>query len=226
MGDELTSTDSIRRGEARHGRASDRVLTDLRRMILTFELAPGSVVTETHLAEVLKCSRTPLREALQSLSHEHLVVAVPRRGVSIADLSIVGFGEAVQAAESVGGPISRLAATRITDVQLSHLDDLLVSADEADAAGDLAKVVALDFQLHAAIAAASGNPLLLEFEEMLLRLLSRYTYLGFRRVGCAVETSVEHRRIVEALRSRDADRADAAVRDHMCNARERMRRAL
>jgi len=195
-------------------------------MILTLELSPGAVVTEASLVEVLGCSRTPLREALQRLTHEHLIVAVPRRGVSIADLSIVDFSALVQAEEGVESTLSRLAAANITDDQLDRLDALLVMSDEAAMAGDMAEVVDLDFQIHTTFGAAAGNRFLLEFQEMLLRLLARYIYLGFRRAGNSEGAIADHRRIVAALRSRDPDVCESALHAHIANGRNRMRSAL
>jgi len=222
----MTSLRTSERGTQLPGRASDRVLTDLRRMILTLELPAGAVVTEASLVEILGCSRTPLREALQRLSHEHLVVAVPRRGVTVADLSIVDFSALIQAEEGVESTLSRLAAGRIADDQLDYLDELLARSDEAAAAQDMAELVDLDFQIHTTFGAASGNRFLLEFQEILLRLLARYIYLGFQRAGNAEGAIVDHRRIVAALRSRDPNVCEAALHTHITNGRNRMRSAL
>lgn len=222
----MTSVMTKGRTTQQPGRASDRVLTDLRRMILTLELSPGAVVTEASLVELLGCSRTPLREALQRLSHEHLVVAVPRRGVTVADLSIVDFSALIQAEEGVESTVSRLAAERITDDQLDHLGELLARSDEAAAARDMAELVDLDFQIHTTFGAASGNRFLREFQETLLRLLARYIYLGFQRAGNAEGAIVDHRHIVDALRSRDPIACEAALHSHISHGRERMRSAL
>jgi DNA-binding GntR family transcriptional regulator len=208
------------------GRASDRVLDDLRRMILTQELPPGSVVTETSLVDVLKCSRTPLREALQRLSHEHLVVAVPGRGVSISDLSIVQFGVILEAEISVETSLVRLAAERITDERLAEAEELLRRSLAAAAAGDVPEVVDCDYLFHTSWGAATGNHLLLEFQAMLLRLLARYVYLGFQCPGNPEGAISDHTLVFEALCRRDPDAAEAAIRTHIANGRERMRRAL
>ena len=221
----MTSVPATRVAPQR-GRASDRVLTDLRRMILTQELPPGAVVTEASLVEVLKCSRTPLREALQRLSHEHLVVAVPGRGVSISDLSIVQFGVVLEAEVSVETSLVRLAAERIADERLADLEDLLARSRSAAAAGDVPEVVDCDFLFHTTWGNAAGNHLLLEFQAMLLRLLARYVYLGFRRAGNPEGAISDHQHIFEALRDRDPDAAEAALRTHIANGRERMRSAL
>ena len=195
-------------------------------MIITLELPPGTVVTEASLVEVLGCSRTPLREALQRLSHEHLVVAVPRRGVSIADLSIVDFVSIIQAEETVDSTLIRLAAERITDAQLRLMDELLARSDAAVAARDMEEVVDLDFQIHTTFGIASGNRFLLEFQEILLRLLARYVYLGFQGAGNAEGAIADHRDIVAALGTRDPGLCEAALRTHVKNGRDRMRSAL
>jgi len=222
----MTSLRTSGRATQPPGRASDRVLHDLRHMIITLELPPGSVVTEASLVEVLGCSRTPLREALQRLSHEHLVVAVPRRGVSIADLSIVDFSAIVQSAEAVDSALIRLAAPRVSDDRLSYMDELLAQSDMAIADRDMEEVVDLDFKIHTAFGIASGNRFLLEFQGILLRLLARYVYLGFQGAGNAEGAMADHRNVVAALRTRDPDACEAALRAHIRNGRERMRSAL
>jgi DNA-binding GntR family transcriptional regulator len=221
----MTAAKSPRIAEQR-GRTSDRVLMDLRRMILTQELPPGSVVTEASLVEVLDCSRTPLREALQRLSHDHLVVAVPGRGVSISDLGIVQFGVVLEAEIAVESSLVRLAAERISDETLARVDELLQRSRAAAAAGDVPEVVDCDYLFHTMWGAAAGNHLLLEFQMMLLRLLARYVYLGFKRAGNPEGAISDHTRVYEALCRRDADAAEAAIRAHIANGRERMRSAL
>lgn len=221
----MTTTRSPRLAPQR-GRASDRVLSELRRMILTQELPPGTVVTEASLVGVLKCSRTPLREALQRLAHEHLVVAVPGRGVSISDLSIPQFGVVLEAESSVESSLVRLAAERIDDHCLATAEELLERATAAAEAGDVPGVVDCDYLFHTTWGAAAGNHLLLEFQAMLLRLLARYVYLGFKHPGNAEGALEDHRRILAALTRHDADAAELAVRAHVANGRERMRKAL
>jgi DNA-binding GntR family transcriptional regulator len=195
-------------------------------MILTQELPPGAVVTEASLVGVLKCSRTPLREALQRLAHEHLVVAVPGRGVSISDLSIPQFGVVLEAESGVESSLVRLAAERIDDQGLSAAEELLERATAAAEAGDVPEVVDCDYLFHTTWGAAAGNHLLLEFQAMLLRLLARYVYLGFQHPGNPEGALEDHRRILAALTGHDADAAEVAVRAHIANGRERMRKAL
>ena len=222
----MTGTSPTPKAITQRRRASERVLHELRRRIITLELAPGAVVTEEYLCSLLGCSRTPLREALQLLAREHLVIAVPRRGVSIAELSIVDFPALVEATEGVESFLARLAAERGTDDQFAELGDLVEASESATSAGDLAQVAELDFRFHQVIGEAADNHLMLEVQDTLHRLAMRFVFMGFRRAGTAAGAVADHRRIVAALRTRVPDNAEAAVREHNRNARERMRAAL
>ena len=217
---------TARKVTQRPGRASDRVLKDLRHMIVTLELPPGAVVTEASLVQALGCSRTPLREALQRLGHEHLVVSVPHRGISIADLSIVNVGSICEAEEAVDSALVRLAAPRVTDEELDCMEELLVKSDAAAAEHDVEEVVDIDFRFHTTFGKAARNLFLLEFQEILLRLLGRYVYLGFQVEGNLEGAINDHRVILSALRTHDPDACEVAVRSHIGNGRERMRSAL
>jgi DNA-binding GntR family transcriptional regulator len=211
---------------ATRGRTSDRVLAELRRMIVTLELPPGAVVTEDSLCARLSCSRTPLREALRALSREHLVVSVPHRGVSVAELSIEGFSDLMEATEGVEGYLLRLCAARITSEQLAQLQDVVKASEDVAATGDLGQVAELDFLFHHLLGKAAGNTLLGEVQDTLHRLAERFVFMGFRKAGTAAGALADHRRIIAALGTRDPDEAEQAVHEHMRNARERMRAAL
>ena len=214
-----------RRSIAQPARSSDKILEKLRGLILSMELAPGAVTTEESLCALLDCTRTPLREALLRLGDEHLVVAIPHRGVSIADLSILDFAEIIEAHESIERVIIRRAATRITDDQILEIERLIAETQHAEAQGLVDRVVELDYETHAAFGEASGNRYLRECQEKLHRMLQRYIYLGFELAGTEGAIA-DHRRVLDALRSRDPDRAEEVLSEHVHNGRDRMRSAL
>jgi DNA-binding GntR family transcriptional regulator len=208
-------------------RASDQIVDRLRQMIVTLELAPGSDVTETYLCELLQCGRTPLREALQKLAAEHLVVATPRRGVTIAELSVIDFRNLMEAADCIEPDVARLAATRITDERLSHLGELLDEAEEAILAAEVARSAVLDWDFHHEMVLSTGNPYLVESLDAIHRLSLRFVFLGFQHSNHAAAGALDdHRQILAALSARDAGLAEKAIVDHCENGRERMRAAL
>lgn len=203
-------------------RASDALVEELRRKIVTMELAPGAVVTEAELCEMLGCTRSPLREALQKLAGEHLVLAIPRRGVSIAELSFLDFSQLLEALDGLYRQVGRLAAGRIDDKQLAGLDETVAAARAADADGDIALASELDWSFHHQIGIAAQNRFLLETLDTYGRLQMRFSYLGFRRAGGSAGAIDDHAAIAAALRSRDPDAVDVAITDHLAHGRQRM----
>lgn len=213
-------------GPNNSGRASDRIEQDLRRMIVTLELRPGAEVSEPYLIERLKCGRTPLREALQRLAQDHLVVSVPRRGISIAELSIDEFREVEEVRLYVEGLSARLAAERIPDEDLAKIEEIIEQAEVASAAGDLVRVSDLDFQFHHTIALSTGNRYLADAIAKWSRLGRRFGYLAWKHEGGASQSLREHRMVLAALRARDPADAQSEMREHSILSRERMRAAL
>ena len=67
---------------------SDRAYRRLEEMIVTLQLAPGAVVSESALSKRLGIGRTPIREALQRLARERLVVVLPRRGIMVSEINV------------------------------------------------------------------------------------------------------------------------------------------
>jgi DNA-binding GntR family transcriptional regulator len=222
----MTPPEAAQEAVVHRRRASDRVLAELRRRIITLELPPGAVVTEEYLCTVLDCSRTPLREALRILAREHLVVAVPHRGVSIAELSIADFTTMVEATDGVERFLVRLAAERISDEQLAEMQEFVEMSAIAAEAGDLVRVAELDFCFHHLLGVAADNPLMIDAQDTLHGLSMRFVFLGFKRAGTAAGAVEDHRHILAALRTRDPETAEAAVHRHILNGRERMRAAL
>lgn len=195
-------------------------------MIVTLELPQGAVVSEAYLMERLNCGRTPLREALQRLTREQLIIPAPRRGFSIAGLSVVDLVHLIEALVLVDGLAAPLAAQRITDEQLSKLEAPIVKVETAGSKIELSTVAECDFEFHSAFAQATGNRYLAETIVHLHRLLTRFAYAGWRREGNVETSFAEHRQLLAALKSRDLAEAERQAREHILRARERIMAAL
>ena len=103
------------------------VCETLRDAIRKGVLAPGERLMEIQLAEELGVSRTPVREAIRKLELEGYVIMMPRRGTYVANLSIRDVNEVFEIRTSLDSLASGLAAERITDEELEHLQRLLVA---------------------------------------------------------------------------------------------------
>jgi DNA-binding GntR family transcriptional regulator len=74
--------------EAADGTLTDRAYRELEEMIVTLQLKPATVLSEQALARRLKIGRTPIREALQRLARDGLVVIMPRRGIMVSEINL------------------------------------------------------------------------------------------------------------------------------------------
>lgn len=207
-------------------RTSDAVAAELRRMIMSQELMPGTVFSEQYLSDLLGCSRTPMRDAIQRLSQEYLVTAQPRRGISVTPLSITDLIEVQQLMELLVDLNARLAAERINAEQLAELEGVVRQMEEAGAEADWTSAAMLDFEFHRIVAEASGTRYLADVLTPLHRLTARFSYVGFSRRKSVVGATADHRVILEALRARDGDRAAQGYHAHLASGRKRIQDAM
>ncbi len=207
-----------------HPPLRDLVATELRRLILSGEAAPGSRLVEDRLAERLGVSRNPIREALRVLSAEGFVEVLPRRGACVARLSPAdaeNLFDVRMALEPVG---ARLAARRGTALGVAGLRTILAQSQAANEAGELDLLADLNTTFHSAVVALGGNDYLSSITGSMVRR-AQWVF----RHGAATRAPhswSEHRDLLEAIASGDEAEAEAAARRHVAAARRSFREAL
>lgn len=200
----------------RHRTKQEFVCQTLRRAILQCELQPRERLVIDDLARRLDVSIIPVREALQVLQSEGLVVTVPHVGATVAPVSRESILDVFTVLEGLELVATRLVAERGSPEALQTLDRLVRAMDDAVASGRLEKWADLNTRFHEAISAASGLPLL---EEMTGRVLGRwdrvrrYYFKGVLRHRVD-QAQQEHREILAAIQARDLPRLEALVRTH------------
>jgi DNA-binding GntR family transcriptional regulator len=203
-------------------RESDRIESELRRLILNLELEPGLAISEASLMKQYNWGRTPLREACQRLAEQSLLQLVPRQGVVIMPLSVFDFVEVMDAMSMVIGVAAALACKRLNDEQLEQLDELVTQGEAAAASGDHVRVSELDSEFHRVLADATGNRYLRDYLVHLQRVATRFNIASWKRDQDASPSLKEHRQLVELLRQRDVAKAKIAMLEHIENARQRV----
>jgi DNA-binding GntR family transcriptional regulator len=203
-------------------RESDRIESEMRRLILNLELEPGLAISEASLMKQYNWGRTPLREACQRLAEQALVQMVPRQGVVIMPLNVFDFVEVMDAMSMVIGVAAALACKRLTDEQLEQLDELVKKGEAAAAAGDHIRVSELDSEFHRVLADATGNRYLRDYLVHLQRVASRFNIATWKRDRDASPSLEEHRQLVGLLQKRDAEQTRTAMLEHIENARQRV----
>ncbi|GBD21104.1 putative D-xylose utilization operon transcriptional repressor [bacterium HR28] len=182
--------------------------------ILRRRLAPGDRIVETRIAQELGVSQTPVREALRDLELLGFVTSEPFRGTRVRAFTHEELVQIYPIRAAIEGVAARAAATRITTEQLLALEEQLDRMREATEFGDEATAIEADIAFHRIIVEASGNRLLQQFWTSLS--LATTTFLTFSIHRRAIEgLAARHEPILEALRTRNPDLAEAVMRRHI-----------
>ncbi len=177
------------------------------------QFKPGERLREIELAKQVGLSRTPIREALSRLETEGLVAHDPTRGVVVAELDYSMVTELYYMREVLEGTAARLAAQHASDVEISILDDLCQQYEAA--LSDHAALTMSNRRFHETLYRCSHNRYLLNMVTVLHDALSLLGGTTLDNPERAAETLREHRAVVTAIRARDADAAEQALRAHI-----------
>jgi DNA-binding GntR family transcriptional regulator len=205
---------------------SDRAYYAIRELIVTLELPPGSVVSERELMERLELGRTPIREALRDLARDRLVEVYPRRGIFVSGVDvgdIAGLSEVRVALESQA---ARLAAERRNDEDLTTTEALLAELRDTASEDNERQLIELDQRIHRHVYRCTHNPFLEATLEEYYVLTLRIWFLALDRVERLDDAIREHRELLEAIRDRDPQRAEAVMRLHVSGFERAMRTVL
>jgi len=197
----------------------------IRSAIQQGQLKSGERLRENELAKQVGLSRTPIREALSRLQTEGLVAHDATRGVLVAELDYSMVSELYYMREVLEGTAARLAAQHASEVEISILDDLCQQYEAA--LGDERALTASNRRFHATLYQCSHNRYLLNMVTVLHDALSLLGGTTLSLAERAEETLGEHRAVVAAIRARDADAAEHALREHIRTAQKlRMQKLL
>lgn len=191
----------------------ERTYHALERLIIHRELAPGTRLVETELAERLGVSRNPIREALRSLETAGWVEVRPRRGAFVT-MPSPRDGDHVFEVRALFEPqAARLAAERLETETLGELHELLGEGTAAATRGDADAVVELNALFHRTVFEAAGNPVLAD----LLRNLEKKAMWHFSTIATnrGIDSWYEHESLLQALSVGDGARAFAEMEAHV-----------
>lgn len=190
---------------------------DLRRRILTEDVAPGSYLDEVELAEHYGISRPPLREVLRQIAGEGYVVLHENRGAQVAPMTHKTLRNFFVAAPMIYAAVSRLAAEHATPVQITRLKECQWAFRQAIKGGDAGERAIGNERFHSVIGEMADNEYL---TPSLRRLLIDHTRIGMtfynpRKAAMAcvsVEAANQHDDFIALIEAGNADAvADLAV---------------
>ena len=206
-----------------HNSLHDEVAAQLRDRIFAGELLPGTFLDEAMLAEQLSISRTPLREALKVLTAEGLVRHEPRRGCFVNEVTEQDLDEIFPVLALLEGRCAREAALHASDVDLQELEVLHDKLSRHAKARRINDYYAANFAIHEAIITLASNRWLALVIADLRKIVKLARLQQLHAPGRLDQSLSEHLAVFAALKARDPEGAEAAMRTHLTRQREALR---
>ena len=194
------------------------VFNTLRQAILKGELKPGERLMEIALAEKLGVSRTPVREALRQLELEGLVKIVPNKGAYVTGITGKDVKDIYLVRSLLEGLCARWATGHITEKQIEKLEEIVLLSEfhaNKNQKEKTGQVVELDGKFHEVLYEASNSRIL----EHVLSDFHKYVQMARQasvtREHRAEKSIKEHKEILEAIKQKDADKAEQLANEHI-----------
>ncbi|MBW2057362.1 MAG: GntR family transcriptional regulator [Deltaproteobacteria bacterium] len=175
----------------------------LKNWIIYTDLRPGTPLKERELAKLFGISRTPLREVLQRLSYQHLVVIRPRKGIFVAPIDYINLRSTFEVRAPVEAKAASLAARRASPDEVESLQEIVDLSTQRRTRGDVKEVIRFDQMFHERLGDLSRNPVLKKMIEDLHNVCLRFWYLSIDSIPEDYTGLEDLGPIVEAIRKRD-----------------------
>jgi DNA-binding GntR family transcriptional regulator len=203
-----------------------RAVTRIHDLISRGTYPPGTHLTETELAGQLGISRGPIREAIQELVRQGLVVTIPNRGAFVVQWSVEDVIEVFSVRSVLEGLAAQIAVRRLpTDQVVPPLERTIDEMRDAARSDQLMKLVDLEMAFHQTLARSSGNKRLIRIHDDLsaqIRMLIATAEVRLRLYDDLAEIPELHVPTLDALRSGDPEAAKREAEEHVRRAGERL----
>jgi DNA-binding GntR family transcriptional regulator len=187
-----------------------RAYRALEEQIVTLRIPPGAIVSEAILSRRLAVGRTPVREALQRLAREGLVVIMPRRGIAVSDIDPVRQLRLLEARREVERLLARAAARRSTPAQRRRFTAIADGMDAAAAQADDTAFMRLDRDYNLLLLDAAANEFAAAAMSLMNGLSRRFWYVHYEQAADLPLAARLHAAGARAVASGDAAAAAQA----------------
>jgi DNA-binding GntR family transcriptional regulator len=189
-----------------------RIAESIGERIISGAIQPDAPLRQDHVAREFNSSHVPVREAFRQLEAQHLVVAVPRRGVRVAPLDTTSVKEIAEMRAALEVVALRNAAPKFTSTHLARIELALIEGDNAQTIQDFEMA---NRAFHQALVAPCAMPRLLASLDGLQLANSRLVFAMARNAGGRPRSNQDHRLILQALRVRNVDQACNLLARHI-----------
>ncbi len=201
----------------------DEVAARLRDLIFSGDLLPGAFIDEVAMADRLAISRTPLREALKVLAAEGLVRHEPRRGCFVNQVTEQDLDDIFPVIALLEGRCAFEAARNATAADIEALEDLHDRLNKHAKAHRITLYYEVNYAIHEAIITLADNRWLAQVIGDLRKILKLARLQQLHAPGRLQQSLSEHMAVFAALKARDPEGAEAAMKTHLTRQREALR---
>ncbi len=193
---------------------ADYATAEIRQLILSGALPPGSRLDQIELARKLDVSRHPVRQAIERLAERGFVTLSPHRSAVVAEISDKDMSDLYAVRSRLESMALEQAFPRFGVDMLAHAEKLEQDMRRSAAAGDLDAYMEANRIFHLSMYAPCANHHLVRTIESLFDLSERYQRTSLAQAGRMLRSNQDHARMVEAIRSRDGGQLAALIDEH------------
>lgn len=203
---------------------TEKAYADLEEMIVTLRIPPGAAVSEASLGAQLGIGRTPIREALQRLARERLVVILPQRGIVVSEINVKSQLKLLEVRRELERLMAKNASRRASDEDRQRFQEIAEELELAARTNDETTFMRLDREFNLLSTASARNEFLSSAMAQMHALSRRFWYIHFKQVGDMPLAAQLHANIARAIAARD-ETAAAKASDELLNYLEDFARA-
>jgi DNA-binding GntR family transcriptional regulator len=199
-GDEFQQTQTL----------TERAYQELEEEIVTLRIPPGAMVSELQLSRRLEVGRTPIREALQRLAREGLVVIMPRRGIFVSDIDVGRQLRLLEVRRVLERLIIQSSAKRSTASQRAQFERIAAGMDRAAKKADDLAFMRLDREFNLLLLDACANEFAAATMGLMNGMSRRFWYIHYKQIADLPLAARLHAAIAREIAAGDAEKAAKA----------------
>jgi DNA-binding GntR family transcriptional regulator len=204
----------------------EHVYVGIKNSIIGGEFEPGKRLIEEKLAEDMKTSRTPVREAIQKLEKEGLIYRLPRGGFAVKGVTEEEVDEVFGIRGILEGYAGFLATERMEEHELGLLEDIIVKEEACLLDMDAEEFIRLDGEFHDVLYKAAKNNRLYNLLNDLRDYMYRYRVIIQRYQRKAALAVQDHREMVSSIKNKNARQVEKLVRKHMTRGKDIIKKKI
>jgi DNA-binding GntR family transcriptional regulator len=196
------------------------VFDSLKQAIIRGRISSGEWLVESHIAEVLGISRTPVREAIHKLERERLIERQPRGGFTVLDLNRQDIEETFGIRSILEGYAARLATVKHQPEELKPLEKKIRDFQKCLAHQQMDDLPRINTEFHDLLYALSKSPRLIHMINALRDQIYRFRQMILKDENLAKMSNEDHKLMLQCIRKRDAEAVENLVKEHILRGQE------